>query len=300
MPGGMPTSIMPNAIIKLPPQQLARAKAAYRAESAAKLIRYALGWAALAAMIAISAWVGEVDLARFFANIHRFPDYIYSITPVVTWANLADDLTEWFWNADHWLSLLLDTLLMAYLGTILAAAGAMTLCFLAAHNLERRMWVRFIARRCLEFCRAVPEIVFALIFVVAFGLGALPGVLALAVHGMGSLGKLYSEAIENIDPMPIDGVASAGGGWWSIVRFAVLPQVLPNFASYTLLRFEINVRSATVIGFVGAGGIGQDLMAAIRKFYYSDISAMLVLIIAAVVIVDLLTERLRHLLIGVE
>src|SRR5262249_58199640 len=98
----------------------------------------------------------------------------------------------------------------------------------------------------------------------------------------------------------IEGVASAGGGWLSIVRFAVLPQVLPNFASYTLLRFEINVRAAAVIGFVGAGGIGQDLMEAIRKFYDVDISPMLVLIIAALLIIDLVTEQLRHRLIGLE
>jgi phosphonate transport system permease protein len=291
---------MPSAIVRLPPHQLARARAAYRAATAPRLARGGLAAAVLAVLVALAADVGEVDLGKLVANIHRFPDYIRSLVPPLGFAHLRDDLADWFWNADHWLSLLLDTVLIAYLGTLLAAAGAFALCFLAAQNLEKRPVVRFAARRCLEFCRTVPEIVFALIFVAAFGLGALPGVLALAVHGMGALGKLYAEVVESIDGKPIEGVASAGGGWWSIVRFAVLPQMLPNFASYTLLRFEINVRAAAVIGFVGAGGIGQDLMEAIRKFYYADISAMLVLIIGAVVAIDLVTEQLRHRLIGLE
>src|SRR5262245_25803266 len=291
---------MPGAIVRLPSHQLAGARAAYRAAVAPRLVRAAVTAAVLAALVALAAVGGEVDPVKLAANIHRFPDYIRSLVPPLTWAHLADDLADWFWNLDHWLGLLLDTVLIAYLGTLLAAAGAFALCFLAAQNLEKRGWVRFAARRGLEFCRAVPEIVFALIFVVAFGLGALPGVLALAVHGMGSLGKLYTEVVESIDGNPVEGVASAGGGWWSIVRFAVLPQVLPNFASYTLLRFEINVRAAAVIGFVGAGGIGQDLMEAIRKFYYADISAMLVMIVGAVVIIDLVTEQLRHRLIGLE
>jgi phosphonate transport system permease protein len=291
---------LPGAIIRLPSHQLARARAAYRAATTPRRVRGALAAAVLAGLTALAAKSGEADPVRFFANIHRLPDYIRSLVPPLGLAHLGDDLADWFWNLDHWLGLMLDTLLIAYLGTLLAAAGALALCFLAAENLEKRSLVRFAARRCLEFCRTVPEIVFALIFVVAFGLGALPGVLALAVHGTGSLGKLYAEVVESVDAKPIEGVASAGGGWWAVVRFAVLPQVLPNFASYTLLRFEINVRAAAVIGFVGAGGIGQDLMEAIRKFYYTDISAMLVLIIGAVVIIDLATEQLRHRLIGLE
>jgi len=257
---------MSRVIVPLPPQQLARARAAYRSAAATRRLHGAWAGALLAALIAISAVFGEVDVVKLATNLHRLLDYFRSITPTLTWTHLADDVADWFWNLDHWASLLLETLLIAYLGTLLGAAGAFTLCFLAAHNLEKRAWVRFAARRCLEFCRAVPEIVFALLFVVAFGLGALPGVLALAVHGTGALGKLYAEVAESIDPKPIEGVISAGGGWWTILRFAVLPQVLPNFASYTLLRFEINVRGAAVIGFVGAGGIGQDLMEAIRKF----------------------------------
>jgi phosphonate transport system permease protein len=146
----------------------------------------------------------------------------------------------------------------------------------------------------------VPEIVFALVFVVAFGLGPTPGVLALAIHTMGALGKQFAEVVENIDMKPVEGVTAAGGSFAQTVRFAVLPQVMAGFVSYALLRFEINVRGAAVMGFVGAGGIGMDLMEAIRKFYYSDVSAILVLVIATVVAIDLATERVRHRLIGLE
>ena len=139
---------------------------------------------------------------------------------------------------------------------------------------------------------------FALIFVVAFGLGAMAGVLAIAIHTMGALGKLFSEVVENIDLKPVEGTRASGGTWAQQVRFGAVPQVLSNFVSYALLRFEINVRGAAVMGFVGAGGIGQDLIEAIRKFYYSDVSAILLLIILAVMIIDALTEKLRHHLLG--
>ena len=115
---------------------------------------------------------------------------------------------------------------------------------------------------------------------------------------MGALGKQFAEVIENIDMKPVEGVTAAGGNFAAIARFAVVPQVLSNFTSYALLRFEINVRGAAVMGFVGAGGIGQDLLEAIRKFYYADVSAILVLIIATVIMIDLLTERVRYAFIG--
>ena len=146
----------------------------------------------------------------------------------------------------------------------------------------------------------VPELVFALIFVVAFSLGPLPGILALAIHTAGALGKLFAEVVENIDMKPVDGVVATGGNWFHKIRFAVLPQVASNFASYALLRFEINVRGASVLGFVGAGGIGQTLLEVIRKFYYADVSALLIMIIATVMVIDAVTERIRHKLIGLE
>jgi phosphonate transport system permease protein len=158
--------------------------------------------------------------------------------------------------------------------------------------------LRFVTRRFLEFCRTVPGIVFALIFVIAFGLGPMAGMLAIAIHSIGALGKLYYEIVENIDMKPLEGLRSTGASWLSCIRFAVLPQVMPGFASYTLLRFEINVREASIMGFVGAGGIGQELVVAVRKFFYSDVSAILVMIIVTVFIIDICTGWLRGRLLG--
>ena len=284
----------------MPDAQLEHALSAYRSVVAAKRRRLGLGLVILAAMLVLAGIAGEVDVGKFIDNIHRLPAYFRAITPDLSWATLGNDLAEWFWNLDRWLSLLLDTLLIAYLGTLLGFIGAFLLCMFATANLERRWWVRGGCRRVLEFCRTVPEIVFALLFVVAFGLGAMPGVLAICVHTFGALGKLFAEVVENIDMKPVEGVSATGATRVSTIRYAVLPQVMSNFASYTLLRFEINVRSAAVMGFVGAGGIGQDLMEAIRKFYYSDVSAILVLIVLTVMVIDVATERVRHALIGLE
>jgi phosphonate transport system permease protein len=128
----------------------------------------------------------------------------------------------------------------------------------------------------------------------------LPGILAIAVHTLGANGKLFSEVVENIELGPVEAVRAAGGNWAKSVRFAVLPQVLPSFATYTLWRIELNLRSATVVGFVGAGGIGQELYTAIHLQYYEDISAIVLLIIATIGLVDIFCERLRHRLNGMS
>ena len=131
-----------------------------------------------------------------------------------------------------------------------------------------------------------------------FALGPMAGVLAIAIHSAGALGKLFSEIVENIDMKPVEGVRSTGASWLACMRFAVLPQVTAGYASYALLRFEINVREASVMGFVGAGGIGQELIVAIRKFYYSDVSAILITIILTVFLIDIGTGWLRGKLFG--
>ncbi|MGF7054272.1 phosphonate transport system permease protein [Bosea sp. OAE752] len=272
----------------------------YRQAAASKRRQMLVGIAVFAICVWLSAVGAEVRLGTLIENIHRFPNYIWQTLPTLRLASLGSDLAEWYWGLARWLRLLWQTVLIAYVGTILGAAGAFLFCFAAAANLGRAPWLRFAVRRYLEFCRTVPEIVFALIFVIAFGLGPLPGVLAIAIHTMGALGKLFSEVVENIDLKPVDGITATGGSWWQVVRFAVMPQVLSNFASYALLRFEINVRGASIMGFVGAGGIGQDLIEAIRKFYYTDVSAIMLLIILAVMLIDLGTERLRHALLSLE
>jgi phosphonate transport system permease protein len=196
--------------------------------------------------------------------------------------------------------LLGETILISYVGTLIGAVFAFALNFLAAENTSPAPLLRFAIRRLLEFARTVPGIVFALIFVIAFGLGPMAGVLAIAIHSTGALGKQFSEIVENADMKPVEGVRSTGASWMSCMRFAILPQVVAGYASYALLRFEINVREASVMGFVGAGGIGQELVVAIRKFYYSDVSAILVTIIITVFVIDIGTGWLRARLFGKE
>jgi phosphonate transport system permease protein len=291
---------MSNAIPRLPDGQLIALTAGYRSEQAAKRRTTLIGVVVLAVLIALAGQVAEVDLAKFWANLGQLTSYIGRIFYLDNGKSVFTDIPEWYWGLGRWLGQLWDTLLIAYLGTLFGAIAAFFLCFAATMNLARNPSQRFFARRFLEFCRTVPEIVFALIFVVAFGLGPVPGVLAIMIHTMGALGKLFAEVVENIDMKPVEGALASGATRWQAIRYAVVPQVLPNFASYALLRFEINVRGASVMGFVGAGGIGQDLIEAIRKFYYSDVSAILLLIIATVVVIDLVTEQIRHRLISME
>lgn len=270
----------------------------YAAAVAVKRRRLFIAAAVFAVVVLVAGWTAEIDLPLFFGNIHKFPNYIGRIF-LLDSGPLAGhfvlyDVRGWFWGLGKWLRLLADTLLIAYVATVLGAIFGFIACFFAAGNLGASHPVTFATRRFLEFCRTVPDLVFALIFVMAFGLGPIAGVLAIVIHTTGALGKLFYEVLENVDQKPVEGLVASGASWTKTMRFAVLPQVLPNFLSYALLRFEINVRGASVMGFVGAGGIGQDLMEAIRKFYYPDVSAILVLIILTVSIIDLVTERVRH------
>ena len=273
---------------------------AYAQAVALKRRQLWLGLLLLAVLVLLSGYVAEISFSKLYQHIGGFASYIDRIFHLENGRPVISDPAEWFWGWKKWLALMGETLLMAYLGTLLGATAAFVLCFLASQNLTKSKGVVFFTRRLLEFCRTVPELVFALIFVVAFSLGPLPGILALAIHTAGALGKLFAEVVENIDMKPVDGVVAAGGNWFHKIRFAVLPQVASNFASYALLRFEINVRGASVLGFVGAGGIGQTLLEVIRKFYYADVSALLIMIIATVMIIDAVTERIRHKLIGLE
>ena len=288
-------------LVPVPPVvQLAGTISGYRRAVAAKRRQLALGVALTAIALVIAALGAEVRPVTLWAHIGNFTSYFDRLLMLDTGARVWTDPQEWFWGLARWGRLLGETFLIAYVATLTGVVGAFAAAAPASRNLMRRAWVRFAVRRSLEFCRTVPDIVFALIFVAAFGLGALPGVLAIALHTTGALGKLFTEVVENIDMAPVEGVASTGAGWLAQVRFAVTPQVLSNLVSYALLRFEINVRGATVIGFVGAGGIGQDLIVAIRKFYYSDVSAMLLMIVVTVMAIDMLSARLRHRLLTME
>jgi phosphonate transport system permease protein len=273
---------------------------AYAQAVTSKRRRLWLGLLALSVCILISGQVAEISFSKLYQNIGSFTSYFVRIFHLENGQLVFTDFGEWFWGWKKWLVLMGETLLMAYVGTLLGAIAALVLCFFASKNITNNSVLVIASRRVLEFSRTVPEMVFALIFVVAFSLGPLPGVLALAIHTGGALGKLFAEVVENIDLKPVDGIVASGGTWLQKVRFGVIPQVASNFASYALLRFEINVRGAAVLGFVGAGGIGQTLLEVIRKFYYSDISALLVMIVVTVMLIDAVTERVRYRLIGKE
>ncbi len=270
----------------------------YREQRRVKLLWTALFTALFVAAIIGSAVVSGFNPGRLVNGLSKGWNYIYGTFPTLRIETLWADLAEWYWGLRYWLRLLLETVLMGFVGTVLGGFLALMLCFSASRNLVNSTPIHFVTRRMLEFLRTVPELVFALIFVYAFGLGPFAGVLAIAVHTAGSLGKLFAEVNENVDPRPIEGVRAAGGPWPMIMRLAVVPQALPNYASYLLLRFEINVRGAAVLGIVGAGGIGEDLYVAIRQFEYTDISAIMLLLIVTVSIIDLSCESIRHRLIG--
>lgn len=234
------------------------------------------------------------------AGLPRLGEYISKTMPDLSWATLGSDIAVWFARWHIWAELLLETVLIAFMATVLGVVGGFILSFPAARNLAPNKWVLWLSRRYLEIARTVPELVFALIFVFCFGIGPLAGVLAIGLHTVGALGKLYSEANENIDMRTLDGVKASGGSWFDMIRYGAVPQVLPNVLSYTLLRFEINVRASSIIGYVGAGGLGQEFRTAMSYQEYTDLSALFVIILVTVTVIDRLSEMLRHRVIGLE
>lgn len=187
----------------------------------------------------------------------------------------------------------LETLAIAMWGTTLAALLALPLALLAARNLTPHPLAYAIARGILNAQRGVSEMVFALLFVAAVGLGAFPGVLALAVHSAGVLGKFYAEAMENVDPGPIEALTATGAGPLQVIAFAVWPQILPEVVTYTLYRWESDVRAAFVLGIVGAGGLGFELQMAMRLFKYEEAVTILAIVVAVVTLIDRIASRIR-------
>lgn len=202
------------------------------------------------------------------------------------------DFTDW----RLYLEDTIETISMGIWGTLLAAIVGVPLAILASDNICPA-WVVFPTRRLLDAMRAINEVVFALIFVVAVGLGPFAGVLALFVHTAGALGKLFSEAIEAIEPGQVEGIRATGASKLQEIIFGVIPQVLPLWTSFTLYRFEANVRSASVLGIVGAGGIGISLYQSFRSFKYPKVCAILIILIVAVAIIDTVSAKIRQKLI---
>lgn len=249
-----------------------------------KSLAYYIGWA-IALAILVWSWEGaEMAPDVLFSEAGNMSAFIGGFFP--------PDFTNW----TDYFSEMLVTIQIAVWGTVLAIVLSIPFGILSAENIVP-WWIYQPVRRLMDAARAINEMVFAMMFVVAVGLGPFAGVLALFVHTTGILAKLFSEAVEAIDPRPVEGIRATGANRLQEVIFGVIPQVLPLWISYSLYRFESNVRSATVLGIVGAGGIGQPLYEMIRGFYYAETAAIMVIIVVSVSLLDIFSQRLRKLVI---
>ena len=256
--------------------------------------------------VILSSKIVDINGSNLLSGMPRLGDYISQILPSIEINKLflgskdQGSFAYWYFNLPKYLKLLFETFNMALLATIVGSALALFLSFLAAKNTSPNSLLFFTIRRMLEFFRGVPEIIFAILFVWVLGIGPLAGIIAMTLHTTGSLGKLFSEVHENSNNKPIEALKASGGNWLSEMKFGLLPQVLPNLISYALLRFEINIRASTILGFVGAGGIGQELYLVINFNYYEEVSAIILLIILTVISIDLLSGYLRKNVIRIE
>lgn len=241
-------------------------------------------WGVLLALLAVS-WKGAemrpLDLVRDSANMATYAADFFP-------PNFAD------WRM--YLEEMIVTVEIALWGTALAVVFAVPLGLLSSSNISP-WWVYQPIRRFMDMARAINEMVFAMLFIVAVGLGPFAGVLALFVHTTGVLAKLFSEAVEAIDSQPVEGIRATGANALEEIVYGIIPQVLPLWISYSLYRFESNVRSASVVGMVGAGGIGVILWDIMRSFQYAETCAVMVIIIATVTLIDMVSSRIRQSLI---
>ncbi|MFM0322147.1 phosphonate ABC transporter, permease protein PhnE [Caballeronia glebae] len=240
-----------------------------------------LGWIVLIAVLGLSwtsADMRPLDLFGASGNMSQFARDFF-----------PPDFTEWRTYAHE----MIVTLAVAVWGTALALICAVPCGLLSAQNIAPA-WISQPVRRLMDACRAINEMVFAMLFIVAVGLGPFAGVLALWVHTTGVLAKLFAEAVEAVDARPAEGVRATGASSLDEIVYGVLPQVLPLWISFALYRFESNVRSAMVVGMVGAGGIGVVLYEAIRSFDYAQTSAVMLIVIAIVSLIDLASAWVRE------
>ncbi|MGE0850136.1 MAG: phosphonate ABC transporter, permease protein PhnE [Hyphomicrobiaceae bacterium] len=248
----------------------------------------ARGWLLWLAIAALLAWSwGPTEMRKIgllFTDWRNMAEF--------TSGFLRPDFSDWTAYAAE----MVETVQIAVWGTALAVIFAIPLAILSSANVCPQ-WIVQPVRRLMDASRAINEIVFALLFVVAVGLGPLAGVLALAVHNIGIIAKLFSEAVEAIDPRPVEGIRATGATGLQEVIFGIVPQVMPLWSSFTLYRFETNVRSATVLGIVGAGGIGHSLYENIRSFHYSETAAIVIIVVVTVMLIDLVSARIRKALV---
>ncbi|MBB1201235.1 phosphonate ABC transporter, permease protein PhnE [Enterobacteriaceae bacterium 89] len=258
-------------------------------------------WSALLLVLYFAAGsAAEFNLFTIWHSLPNFLDYMLETVPTLHLSQLFADvhtkgsLAYWGYRLPIQLPLIWETLQLALAATLVAVGIATVLAFLAASNTWSPVWLRFAIRTLVAFLRTMPELAWAVIFVMAFGIGAIPGFLALTLHTIGSLTKLFYEAIESTQNKPVRGLQACGATHIQRMRFALWPQVKPVFLSYGFMRLEINFRSSTILGLVGAGGIGQELMTNIKLDRYDQVSITLLLIVIVVSLLDTLSGRLRQ------
>jgi phosphonate transport system permease protein len=247
------------------------------------------GFAAAALLFLFALWELDVSWGRVFSGLGRLGEFAELMVPP------RFGTFERLWSYLH---ALLETVAIAFLGTLLAAILAAPFGFLAARNVIPQAVFHFGLRRVLDTLRSVDTLIWALIWINVVGLGPFAGVLAIMSSDFGAFGKLFSEALEAADRKPVEGVTSTGGNRVHGVRFGLLPQVLPVMASQVLYFFESNTRSATIIGIVGAGGIGQHLYEQIKVLEWGHVSFLVLLVLAAVFVIDTISAGLRFAIIG--
>ncbi|SEH28981.1 phosphonate transport system permease protein [Rhizobium sp. NFR12] len=273
----------------------------------------------LVVLFASLKFANDANAGKFFERLPYMFDFIRSFVPdspmeiIRAMFDLpspyADGSLKYDYTADrHYLTdtfyipnffyQLIITINIALVSTIIGSAIAFLLCFFASTNLVGAGPVRFVVRRIMEILRAFPEIVIAGLLTAILSIGPIAAIIAITVHTIGALGKLFFEVVENSDMKPDEGLRAAGASWVERVRFAIVPQVLPNFVSYTLLRAEVNVRASTIIGAVGGGGIGEVFRLAIGRDHAAKTYAIIILLLVSVIAIDQFSSWLRRRLIG--
>lgn len=279
-----------------------------------------LGLAALLIAVGGSLWfANETNAGKFFDRLPYFFDFFGDLVPrdgfevvraLFDLPSPYDDgsfkynypegrlyLTDSFYVPEYFYKML-ETLNIAIFSTLIGLVFGFVLCFFAARNLMPNPWIRGAVRRFMEVVRAFPEVVLAGFFLAILSLGPLPAVIAVSIHTIGALGKLFFEVVENADMKAEEGLRAVGGNWIERVWFGIVPQVIPNFVSYFLLRLEINVRASTIIGAVGGGGIGELLRLSIGQGHEAKTLAIVLLLFVTIVAVDQFSAWLRRRLVG--
>ncbi len=276
--------------LTITPEEITRARNAYGDIISPSPLRRAMPWLLSAVVLGYLAWLWikfGLTLELFAKGAGKLGEFVVKMLP--------PDPGPY---AGEFLSATGETLGMAFLGTLFAAVIAFPLAYLGASNVVRNGPVHFLIRRLFDIFRGIPSLIWALVFVAGFGLGPMAGVLALMMADFAPLAKMGAEAIENADRKPVEGVTSTGASKLQILRFAMVPQILPIQLSQALYFFESNVRSAAVLGIVGAGGIGYYLSDLSRNNHWDMVAFILIMFLILVYAIDFISKRLRGLITG--